>query len=416
MNKRKDARILFLRSVWAAWVCCVSIFSLSASAASEGGGGLEIGRDNPFAEIAQSRFIPRTALLSSGSDDLPGMNIPELYVETVTLKFLKAKSLKSALDSMSSSYGSIAIDDNTNSLIICDTKGNLERILAEVRKANQTPQQIMIEVVIVDVLLRDDTEIGVDWDILSDETYDVAYRQGMVWPDRLRSTKADADSIGDATAFMTVGLGGEFSLVSGTIRSVVNLLQQKRTIEILASPRVLVLSGQQAQIKTVEEIPYQERTDTSGGGLLTSTEFKEIGVTLQVKATLVEDNNILMEIRPTQSVDTGVSIADVPIVDTREAETTLLMEDGQVVVMGGLRRKETKMTRYQVPILGDLPLIGFIFGNDRKIVENSELLVLISPHIHKGEPPSDNAMAKYDEITQRPLPAIPQDQQPKAGQ
>ena len=70
---------------------------------------------------------------------------------------------------MSSEYGSIGVDENTNSLIICDTEENLEKILAEIKKADQTPKQIMIEVVIVDVQLKNDTEIGVDWDLLSTE-------------------------------------------------------------------------------------------------------------------------------------------------------------------------------------------------------------------------------------------------------
>ncbi len=399
MDKARYASVIF--SLTVAIVCLSTVCLLSAPvwAQSEDINGVEVGRDNPFSEI------PQLGKPASGAGSAPPAGAiepngtrPRLYIATVVLKFLRAKNLKTAMDKMSSEYGSIAVDDNTNSLIICDTKENLESMLTEVKKADQTPRQIMIEVVIIDVQLKNDTEIGVDWDILSDKTYNLAYRQAMVWPDRLKSTKADADTIGNATAYMTTGLGGEFSLVSGTIRNVVNLLQQKRNIEILASPRVLVVSGQRAEIKTVEEIPYQEKTGTSLGGELTSTEFKEVGVSLQVKATLTEDEKILMEIKPTQSVDTGVSIADVPVIDTRQASTTLLMEDRQVIVMGGLRRKETKNTRYQVPILGDLPLIGFIFSNDRKIVENSELLVLISPHIHKGEQPDDNAMARYNEI------------------
>jgi len=339
----------------------------------------------------------------------------DLYVKTVTLKFLQAKSLKMAIDGMSSSYGSIAIDDATNSLIVCDTKENVERIIAEIKAADTSPEQIMIEVVIIDVQLKDDTEIGVDWDLLSAERYDVGYRQGMVYPDRLTMEAEDATSIADASAFTTLGLGGEFSLISGTIRTVVNLLQLKRNIEILASPRVLVLSGKEAEIKTVEEIPYQEQTDTSAGGSLTSTEFKEVGVTLKVKATMTDDGKILMEVlQAKQSVDTGVSISDVPVVDTREASTTLMMEDGQIIVMGGLRRKETKITHYQVPLLGDLPLLGFLFSNDKKVITNSELLVLISPHVHKGEAPSPEAMAKYKELVDRPMLTLPEDTDDKA--
>ncbi len=404
MNKPKYARLFFSLTVAIVSLSTVCLLSAPVWAQPEDINNVGAGRDNPFSEIPRvSKPLSGAASTPPAGAVEPESTRPRLYIATVVLKFLKAKNLKTALDKMSSEYGSIAVDDNTNSLIICDTERNLETMLTEVKKADKTPRQIMIEVVIIDVQLKNDTEIGVDWDILSDKTYTAAYRQGMVWPDRLNSTKATADTIGNATAYMTTGLGGEFSLVSGSIRNVVNLLQQKRNIEILASPRVLVVSGRQAEIKTVEEIPYQEKTDTSAGGLLTSTEFKEVGVSLQVKATITEDEKILMEIKPTQSVDTGVSIADVPVIDTRQANTTLLMEDRQVVVMGGLRREETKNTRYQIPILGDLPLIGFIFANDSKVTENSELLVLISPHIHRGERPGEDVMAKYRQIKEGSL-------------
>jgi type IV pilus assembly protein PilQ len=372
-----------------------------------------VGRDDPFA----SGF---GVVNSAEQSDIPSIvesvqSKPTLFVRTVTLKFLNAASLKVALDKMSSANGSIGIDDNTNSLIICDTKENLERILAETKKADQTPKQIMIEVVIIDVQLKNDTEIGVDWDILSSENYNFAYRQGMIYPYRLTATTSAAD-VGNATNYMTTGLGGEFSVISGTVRNVVHLLQEKRNVNILASPRVMVVSGQKAEIKTVEEIPYQEVVSTSGGGQMSSVQFKEVGVTLEVKATLVDDGQILLAVKPKQSVSTGTSgVSDVPIIDTREASTSLLMDDGQVIVMGGLRRQETRKIKSQIPLLGDLPFIGFIFSDDRKIVENSELMVLLSPHVYKGEPVPAEAMARYNQIKDRTLispPGKPQSRSP----
>ena len=83
------------------------------------------------------------------------------------------------------------------------------------------------------------------------------------------------------------------------------------------------------------------------------------------------------------------------------------MDDGQVAVMGGLRRQETTHVRDQVPLLGDLPLIGFIFSKDRKIIDNSELLVLLSPHIYKGEPVSPEAMARFNQMKNNSLITMP---------
>ena len=334
---------------------------------------------------------------------------PGLSMQTVTLKFLDAdEDLKKVLERMVSQYGSIAINETSNSLIICDTKENLAKILAEIKKADKTPQQIMVEVFILDVKLEDDTEIGVNWDLLSDKNYDISYRQNFT-ASRLGSTIESADTIGNATAFDTTGLGGDFAMISGTIRNVVHMLQQKKEVEILASPTAMVLSGQSATIKAVEEIPYEEISDTSMGGAaaLTSTKFKPVGVNLQVTATITDGNGIFLTVDAEQNVKTSESRNGVPVVDTRKVQTSLLLSDGQIVAIGGLRRRENTKKVDQIPILGDLPIIGELFKNTIMVTNNSELVVLLSPHIYKGEPVPSAAMAAYNEIRDRSILSIP---------
>jgi len=330
-----------------------------------------------------------------------------LFVKTINLKFLEAKNLKNVLDKMVSEYGSIATNEKSNSLIICDTKENLEKILAEVREADQTPQQIMVEVVILDVQLENDTEIGVNWDHLFKSNEQVQYEQYL-----------NVLELGDkdAKAFP----GGAFSIIDDTISGTIHILQQNRDVEILASPRVLVVSGQDAEIQTVEEIPYQEITQSTAGGggtnAVTTTSFKEVGVTLKVKATLTDQQRILMMIEPEHSINTGVAgvgATTVPRVDKRSAKTTLLMEDGQILIMGGLRRKEMRTVRDQIPLLGDLPLLGALFANNQNVVQNSELVILISPHIYKGEPVPHEVISKYDEIINRPMFLVRPEKQEK---
>jgi type II secretory pathway component GspD/PulD (secretin) len=384
--------------------CAILLLSAGISEGAEetGSQSMDVGRDNPFG--GSFGEIPQEIQAGSSAPEETFQIKPPLFVQTVTLKFLKASNLKTALDKMSSEFGSIGVDDNTNSLIICDTKENLAKIIAEARKADQTPQQIMIEVVIIDVQLKDDTEIGVDWDFLTTGNKDLSYRQSMIFPNRLSIVGATDTTRGDITAFQPVGLGSEISIISDDIRNVVRLLQEKRNVEILASPRVMVVSGQKAEIRTIEEIPYQQITQSTAGGggasAITSTEFKEVGVTMEVKATVTDNGKILLMIKPEQSVSTGKSIGGVPVIDKRGASTTLLMDDGQMVVMGGLRRQETSHIKDQVPLLGDLPLIGFIFSNDHTVVENSELMVLLSPHVYKGEPVPKDAMDRYNQINE----------------
>jgi type II secretory pathway component GspD/PulD (secretin) len=373
----------------------------------------KIKQANPFAQFAGKQ-------MPNARPDEPK---PELFVETVTLKFLDAKSLKASISNMSSTYGSMEPDGKSNSLIICDTNENLVKMLEQIRKVDRKPEQIMIEVVLLDVKLNDETEIGVNWDMLTTK-YNInldadskkigtSFRQNLS-SSRIGSTQDTAANIGNATAFNSTNTGSDFTLIFDDIRTVIHALQEKNNVEIIASPRVMVVSGQTANIVAIEEIPYREQTDTSQGGAtaMTSTQFKNVGVKLNVGATLTDDRFILLNVDTEQNVQTGTSVAagvaGIPIVDTRKIQSALLLEDGQVLVIGGLRRKETQKQTNQIPILGDLPIIGFAFKATDTVQNNSELLVILSPHIYKGEKPADVEMEKFNEITQRPLLTIPE--------
>ncbi|MGB8226771.1 MAG: hypothetical protein WCE45_07930 [Sedimentisphaerales bacterium] len=372
----------------------------------------KISQSNPFAQFMAKQAQAQTQTLQVKTDEPK----PELFVESVTLKFLDAKSLKASISNMSGTYGSMEPDAKGNSLIICDTNENVEKIVSKIRAIDKKPDQIMIEVVLVDVKLDDETEFGISWDLLTTRDHDAVFRQDLAFSDRLQmipgstSTTSNRDN---ATAFNTTGNGSDLWLLwPYDIRTVIHALQQKNNIEILASPRVMVVSGQTASIEAVEEIPYSETSDTSQGGSLTSTQFKNVGVKLNVGATLTDDKFILLNVESEQNVQTGIStvstVSGTPIVDTRKIQSSLLLEDGQVLVIGGLRRKTTQKQTNQLPILGDLPIVGLAFKATDTVQNSSELLVLLSPHIYKGERPNDAEMGKFNEITQRPLLTIPE--------
>lgn len=410
MNKliAKIAVCAFL--VLAMGICNSADSTSSPRGEQAGGQTADTGRDDPFGGSFGDVASEPQSNITTGVDSTNAK--PPLVVRTVSLKFLNAANLKTAIDKMSSANGSISVNENTNSLIVCDTEENMKRILVEIQKADQTPKQIMIEVVIIDVQLENDTEIGVDWDVLrSTNSRGLNYSQNMVYPNRFGIIPPTAENLASDTAYQGIGLGSEVAIVTNDIRNVLHLLQEKTNVEILASPRVMVVSGQKASIKTIEEIPYQEITQSTAGGggtsAITSTEFKDVGVTMEVKATVTDEGKILLIVSPSQSVATGTSIGGVPVIDKREATTTLLMDDGQVVVMGGLRQQSTQITKDQVPLLGDLPLIGFIFSNNHKVVQNTELLVLLSPHIYGDESAPAEAVARFKQIKDRPMLSLP---------
>lgn len=314
----------------------------------------------------------------------------QMAVQTVMLKFLRAENLKDLVSGMLSSAGKVSIDAATNSLLLCDLPDYLERIVSEVRQADRMPEQILIEVVIADVMLMDDTEIGVNWQFL------LGGAEG-------RGTTSKQILLDTFDTNPPASAGMDLTFLNGDLTATLHALQQQRRVELLATPRIVVLSGQEAEIKTVEEIPYTETSDTSGGGTLTSTKFKEVGVTLTVKAVVTDERKIQMTIQPKQNVTSGKSSTNVPIVNTRQARTTLLVEDGQVIVLGGLRRKDTLITTQKVPLLGNLPLLGILFSSERKEKTNSELLIMLAPHLNKGFEPSAEQAEHYQAFRREPM-------------
>ncbi len=405
MNKRNVIKML---------VCCIMLMILgytsqvrSALDGTDEGMLDAVGKKDPFRMVTPiieaKKNILRKITGSRTNTTLALEAKPDLYVETVMLKFLKAGNLERVVSNLTSDFGIVAVDKETNSLIICDGEQNLGRIVAEIRKADQTPKQILIEVVIVDVQLNDDTEIGVDWG-------DYNFRRD--------DTKHTFSQILTSSALSDSGaLAGTFTLIQEGLNVTIKALQATRDVEILASPRVLVVSGQTAMIKTVEEIPYTELSDSSGGSAgtgnqITSTRFKEAGIALTVTATLTDEQKILIVINAEQSINAGTAQSfdsAVPVVDRRSTKTTLLMDDGQVLVMGGLRTKETTLTQKKVPLLGDLPLVGFLFSSDKTVVKNSELLVFISPHIYGDGPLGDEQMERFNELRDIPMLRLPKE-------
>jgi type II secretory pathway component GspD/PulD (secretin) len=152
----------------------------------------------------------------------------------------------------------------------------------------------------------------------------------------------------------------------------------------------LVLDNEEATFKAITEIPYQQLQQ---GGMQSfgTTEFKDVGVELQVTPHVAKDGMVRLHILPKFSVQTGDVLITYgeeggrttpqPVVDKREADTIALVQDGQTVVIGGLRKQTINKLVSKVPLLGDIPLLGLLFKFNGEEVVNSELVVFITPYI-----------------------------------
>jgi general secretion pathway protein D len=160
---------------------------------------------------------------------------------------------------------------------------------------------------------------------------------------------------------------------------------------ILSNPKLSVVNNQEARIHVGRREAYITTTTTTGQTTTTTAEevtFVDIGIQLAVTPTINDEGFITMKIKPEISsvVDTLVTPSgnEIPIIDTSTAETTVLVKDGSTIVIGGLRSEEEALAQENIPFLGKLPLIGFLFGNKTADSTRTELLVMITPTIVEG--------------------------------
>jgi type IV pilus assembly protein PilQ len=150
---------------------------------------------------------------------------------------------------------------------------------------------------------------------------------------------------------------------------------------LISSPRVVTANGKQATIEQGREIPYQ----TSSGNNGTNTQFKKAVLSLTVSPQITPDNRVIMDLNVTNdsqgaNVSTGTG-GSAPAIDTRRLDTQVLIRSGDTVVLGGVFQRESTNAASKVPLLGDLPLLGFLFHNSNRSDVKRELLIFVTPKV-----------------------------------
>lgn len=295
-----------------------------------------------------------------------------LTIEVFKLNFANAIDIEKTVSNLVSSEGKVGIDDRLNSIIVSDNAANLERIRQAIEKLDVKAPQVMIEVLILNVKLTNELKMGVDWTALgkTDTISKTSFSQGL-----------------SATGGSNPSGQFKFSKATSgwTLTGLIDFIETNEDVKILANPKILVLNNHTATIDSVEEIPYQQLSQTSAGGSIGTTSFKEAGIKLEVTPRITDDGYIIMHIKPEQSAQIGkftIAGSDTPVIETRKADTTLRVKDGQTIIIGGLRKKQLSVKENKIPILGDIPLLGFLFRRIYTEQIESELGVFITPHIY----------------------------------
>jgi general secretion pathway protein D len=308
----------------------------------------------------------------------------------------------------------IMLDEITGLLTITDTPSNQQIALKLIREWDVGPKQIQIEAKFVEITFTDLDEMGVDWDLFhTDEPMILSPHSANFVTTGTASVQGLMGTASSAAAWAqaanTAGLG---FLISKTayrgweLMAYLKLLAEKDKVNLIHAPKVTTLSGQMANIQVVRSFPYatsseitQVQWTTVTGGTTTTAfypvetykiEEEIVGVLLEVTPTVMEGSDIItLDIHPEitklsqqvalTSSSTFPSNLGWPIIDTRTAQTSVMIRSGNAILIGGLiQDKDDSTVKRQVPILSDLPLIGPLFKYEYEKVEKKNLVVVLT--------------------------------------
>ena len=304
------------------------------------------------------------------------------------LDYALAEKISAKLqESITKGVGSIKVDERTNKLVVTDYPLKLDEIAKVVAAFDEKTPQVLIDAQIVQVSPSDQFQMGVDWDFWIKKYFEVRAS--------LPISAANALFVGTPSSSKVLG--------PGESKEILSILRTIGDVKVLSSPRVMVLNNQEAKIHVGTRDAYITSTTSQSGTApnvtAQSVNFVDTGIQLAVTPTINRDGFVTMKIKPEISDSTRTDITSegvitqVPIVTTSEAETTVMVKDGVTIIIGGLRKDKREKTVKKIPVLGDIPLLGFAFRSTEDNVTKTELVILLTPHLMSGE-------SSYTDVTQ----------------
>lgn len=319
--------------------------------------------------------------------------------EVVTLNYASADELKPKFEQMLSPKGRIEVDGRTNSLIINDVSGSRDQIARLARSLDTQTPQITIEARIVEARSTFVRQFGIQWGGRALAGAAGGNATGLVFPSSIGIVGGNSDQQTIATGITALpsdfainlpaatgsGEGGAIGMSLGSVGGNFNInlrlsaLEDIGTVRIISAPKITVLNNKAALIRQGVSIPISV---VSAAG--TNTQFVQADLSLEVTPYVSQqDCAIAMNINVTKNEPDFVNVGarGDPTILRKEAKTTMLVNDGETSVLGGIYTRNSGLSYRKVPFLGDLPVLGWLFKNRRENDDRTEILVFITPKI-----------------------------------
>jgi len=283
-----------------------------------------------------------------------------------------------------------------DTIIIFDYPENIEEAAKVLSTVDIRPKQVLIEATIMDVLLTEDMQFGIDWTNL----HSVVTQLPSVTT-AAGDLARGVDYVKSATSSQVSKTGGlTFGTAHGNIAAFVRAVEAVTDTTILANPKILAMNKQLGQVYIGTKLGYVSTTTQNQSGSTTQqVEFLDTGTKLSFRPYIGNDGYIRMDIHPK---DSSGALNDQKVPDEISAElvTNIMVKDGETVVIGGLFRDKVSAKRTQIPVLGDIPIIGLLFRGKADLIERHEVVVLLTPHII-GEPSETDGTARAEDVRRK---------------
>lgn len=331
-----------------------------------------------------------------------------------------ALKLKDTLAKVLTSEGSIEADSRSNSILVTDSLAAINKVEQMMPVLDELTPQVLIEARLIETSLTNAENLGIDWNT---QISAQGAKRTVTFPfDPLGAGTNDANqwyrnffpssSSTDANFTSTSGLAFPFvnatqftfgTLDFTSLSAVFKILKSRTDTKLIANPRIVTINNQKATINVGKVIPIAtyQMDSASGQWLVTGWENVNVGINLEVTPQISPDGHIRLKLKPEVSSEVssiGTGVNQRPIISTRTAETEVQIRDGQTVVIAGLVKTKDYTTVNKVPILGDIPFLGYLFkrknvGTSTEPKEKTDLMIFVTARIIKD---NNEPMAGWD--------------------
>ena len=282
----------------------------------------------------------------------------------------------------------IVPDRATNSLVIRTAPPNFSLLEETIEQLDVRPPQVLLEVLIVEVTLDRPSQYGINWQVFTSSD----------------TTRAATIGVGPQTFSDTLltglqGIGVRIiRLASVDVRAIIQALATKTNVRVLSTPRILALNNEQARILVGSAVPFTASTLTGLNAFVNQVvQFRNVGTQLTVIPTVNNDGYVTFRLLQEVSALSAQTIAaaqNAPIITTREAETSAIVKSGHTVVIGGLIGESEQNTESGVPVLKDVPVLGYLFKSRRVARSRTEIAIFLTPSVVYTDEEADSLMRR----------------------